>query len=293
MSWDANVRLDGKVAIVTGGGRGIGEATAIVLARAGCRVMLAARTQAELERVAALCREAGGEAAVRVTDVLGQGAARSLVAETVARWGRLDILVNAAGTYGPIGRFQDDDLDEWIAALNVNLVGTLTCCHAAIPHLAKQGGKIINYSGGGATAPLPRFSAYGTSKAAVVRFTETLAEELRDQNIQVNVIAPGAVDTKLQDAVLEAGERAGDIYPRMVRMRETGAGGTPVEVPAGLGLFLASAASDGLTGRLIAAPHDGWEQWTPERIAALDGTPWFTLRRIDPFTIAPLAGKTP
>ncbi len=148
-------------------------------------------------------------------------------------------------------------------------------------------GKIINFSGGGATSPLCRFSAYGVSKAAVVRLTETLAEEVKEFNIQVNAIAPGAVDTKLQDLVLAAGERAGDLLQRIRRLRETGEGGTPREVPAELALFLASDDSRKLTGRLISAPNDKWESWTEERIEQVMSQPWFTLRRMDPFTLRP------
>jgi 3-oxoacyl-[acyl-carrier protein] reductase len=120
-----------------------------------------------------------------------------------------------------------------------------------------------------------------------VRFAETLAEELKQFNIRVNAIAPGAVDTKLQNEVLAAGERAGDLYQRMRRMRETGEGATPAELPAALAAFLASEDSAPLTGRLVSAPHDGWQKWSPTRIREIMSEPWFTLRRLDPFTLKP------
>lgn len=287
-------KLAGRVAVITGGGRGIGEAIALEFAQAGASLVLAARSHDELLAVAERCRSLGAECVVQPTDVSDVGAVGVLIERSLSRFQRIDILVNAAGVYGPIGPLTEIDVDAWVQALHINLLGTLYCCRAALPAMiAQHSGKIINFSGGGAAAPLPRFSAYGVSKAAVVRLTDTLAEEVKEHGITVNAIAPGAVDTRLQDAVLQAGDLAGDLFARMQALRTSGAGGTPVEVPARLALFLASDASDGLTGRLISAPHDGWQEWDAARIAALDGTPWFTLRRIDPFTINPLQAQTP
>jgi NAD(P)-dependent dehydrogenase (short-subunit alcohol dehydrogenase family) len=219
---------------------------------------------------------------------------RSLVQKTVSELGGVDVLVNAAGTYGPIGMITDVCFEDWEAALRVNLLGTLCACQEVLPHMtARRRGSIVNFSGGGAASPLPRFSAYGVSKAAVVRLTETLAAEYRHQGVRVNAIAPGAVDTRLQDEVLQAGDRAGDLHARILALRTSGEGGTPVELPARLALFLASDDSGDLSGRLISAPHDPWREWTPERMAALGGTDWFTLRRIDPFTIEPLVNSRP
>jgi 3-oxoacyl-[acyl-carrier protein] reductase len=147
---------------------------------------------------------------------------------------------------------------------------------------------LYTFPGGGATAPLPRFTAYGVSKGALVRLTETLAEEVREYNIQINAIAPGAVDTKLQDQVLAAGAKAGDLYHRMRRLRETGEGATPRDLAAELAVFLCSDDSCGLTGKLISAPFDGWQSWDKHRIDEVMSQPWFTLRRLDPFTLKPL-----
>ena len=287
-------KLAGRVAVITGGGRGIGEAIALEFASAGASLVLASRTESELERVAERCRASGAECSTWVTDVSDLDAVRRLMAHALDRFHRIDILVNAAGVYGPIGLIADIDPEPWVKALHVNLLGTFYACQAALPTMiAQRAGKIINFSGGGATSPLPSFSAYGVSKAAVVRFTETLAEEVREYGIAVNSIAPGAVDTRLQDAVLEAGDQAGPLYSRIRALRESGEGGTPVDLPAKLALFLASDDSLGLTGRLISAPHDPWQEWDTGRLKALDGTPWYTLRRIDPFTIGPIQGKTP
>ena len=280
--------LSGRVALVTGGGRGIGEAIAIRFATEGARVAIAARTSTELERVAKACRAAGAECSTHVVDV----SVRDEVHDLVQSVGPVDVLVNCAGIYGPIGKFVDNDLDQWERGLHVNLLGTVYACHEVLPGMVKRKrGSIINMSGGGATAPLPNFSLYAASKAAVVRLTDTLAAELKGTGVRVNAIAPGAIDTKLQDEVLAAGEGAGDIYSRMRSMRETGSGATPVEVPARLAVFLASDASDGLTGRLVSAPHDPWQSWDPSRIAHIAASSWFTLRRLDPFTVGQLGAE--
>lgn len=285
----SHARLQDKAALIVGAGRGIGEAIALRFAAEGARLMLAARTAPELEAVADMVRAAGGTAHFVATDVTAPGEVAYLVQKFIEAFGHIDILVNAVGTHGPIGRAWEIDADEWANTFSVNLFGPFLLCQAVLPHMIRAGrGKIINFSGGGATSPLCRFTAYGVSKTAVVRLTETLAEEVKEFNIQVNAIAPGAVDTKLQDSVLAAGERAGDLLQRIRRLRETGEGGTPREVPAELAVFLASDDSRNLTGRLISAPNDKWESWTDERIAQVMSRPWFTLRRMDPFTLRPL-----
>jgi len=283
------MKFSNKVAIVTGGGRGIGEAVALAFAREGAQLAIASRTQSELDQVAAKIQEMGGQVQVICTDVSKRDEVVRLVEATMGAYGQIDILVNAAGIYGPIGPMWDVNEDQWIQAMQINLFGTFLCCHAALPHMIeRRQGRIINFSGGGATSPLPRFSAYGVSKTAIVRLTETLAEELKEFNIQVNAVAPGAVDTRLQDQVLAAGERAGDLLSRIRKLRETDEGGVPRELPAELVVFLASDESNGLSGKLIAAPYDGWQSWNANRIAELMSAPWFTLRRMDPFTLQPL-----
>jgi len=287
-------RLAGRTALITGGGRGIGEAIGLAFAREGADLFLVSRTEAELRAVADRCRASGRNCFIGVGDVSVRTDVARLVEEALRDLGHLDVLVNAAGVYGPIGPVTDIDLGEWARALSVNLLGTLYMCHDVIPSMQRQrSGSIINFSGGGATSPLPRFSAYGVSKAAVVRLTETVAEEVGGDNIRANAIAPGAIDTRLQNDVLKAGARAGDLYQRISALRDSGAGGTPVSVPAELAVFLASDASRGLTGRLISAPHDPWRDWDSAKIAALMKTPWYTLRRLDPFTIKPIRDSAP
>jgi NAD(P)-dependent dehydrogenase (short-subunit alcohol dehydrogenase family) len=282
----------GTVAVITGGGRGIGEAVALAFAGEGATVVLAARTASELAQVEAKVHAAGGIAMAVPTDVSSPADVSRLVQSAVGAYGRVDVLVNAAGILGPIGPLWEADPEAWKRAIEVNLYGTFLCCRAVLPHMVKRRrGKIINFSGGGAASPQVRMAAYGASKAAVVRLTETMAVEVKPFNVQVNAIAPGMVDTRLLDDILAAEERAGDQLERVRRLRHAGEGGFPRELAAALALWLVSDKSRSLTGKLIAAPHDGWQDWSADQIVGLMDSPWLTLRRLDRVTIRPLIEK--
>ena len=192
----------------------------------------------------------------------------------------LDIVVNNAGIYGPKGLSEEVDWLEWVRAIEINLFGSVLVARAVLPHLKRRGyGKLIQLSGGGATAPLPNLSAYAASKAAIVRFMETLAHEVRADGIDVNAIAPGALNTRMLDEVIAAGpEQVGAaFYARAVEQQASG--GTPLEHGANLAVYLASAESDGITGRLLSAVWDPWATLGDHR-AELADTDVFTLRRI-------------
>jgi NAD(P)-dependent dehydrogenase (short-subunit alcohol dehydrogenase family) len=277
--------LSGRAAIVTGGSHGLGLEIARTYLEAGARVVVCARDTAALDRARRELESVAagpGLVATAPVDVSEPASVERLVAVALERFTRIDALVSNAGVYGPKGRAEDVAWDEWEHAIRVNLFGSVLCCRAILPHFRANGyGKIVQLSGGGATSPLPRLSAYAASKAAVVRFAETLAEELRGTGIDVNAIAPGALNTRLLDEVLEAGpERVGaSFYKRALEQRSSG--GTPLAVAARLAVFLASAASDGITGKLISAPWDPWEE-LPSHEEDLRGTDVYTLRRIVP-----------
>jgi NAD(P)-dependent dehydrogenase (short-subunit alcohol dehydrogenase family) len=283
------VKLAGRVAVVTGAGRGIGKAIALAFAREGAGLVLIARTQADLDAVAAESRLAGAEARAHACDVAEFRSVDALASDVLAREGHVDVLVHAAGIYGPIGPAIDTDADQWAKAITVNLIGTFNVCRAFLPAMVEQRrGKVMVLGGGGATSPLPNFTAYAASKAGSVRLAETLAEELQGANVQVNAIAPGLVDTSLQDQVLAAGERAGPLLEKIRAARESGAGAVPAELAAELAVFLASDESGSLTGKLIAAPHDPWRDWAGQD-TSLNDSQLYTIRRLDPFTLRSVA----
>ena len=247
--------------------------------------MLAARTRHELEETADACRSLGATVEVVPTDIASYPDVEHLVAAALEEAGPPDVLVNAAGVIGPIGPTATAEPAAWKSAVETNLIGAFHLCRAVLPHmLARRKGKVILFGGGGATSPFPCFSSYAAAKAGVVRLAETLAVEVADQNVQVNAIAPGLVDTTLQDAVLAAGEQAGRQLERVRAARETGAGAVPAELAARLALFLASDASGALTGKLISAPHDAWRDWAG-RDSELNATTLYTIRRLDRPTV--------
>jgi len=271
---------------VTGAGRGIGHAIAVRFAQEGADLALAARTGSQLEQTMAEITAAGRKCLCFPVDITSASDVATMTEAIIAQWGGIDVLVNNAGIQGPIGRAVDNDADKWAETIRVNLLGPFLCVKSVLPHMiAKRSGKIINLSGGGATAPRPYFSAYGASKAAVVRLTETLAEEVRDFCIDVNAIAPGAVNTNMLQETLDAGELAGPELDAARKRQHQG--GISADLAASLAVFLASSASDGLSGKLISAQHDDWASWGPREIAALMSSTRFTLRRIDDLAIQP------
>jgi NAD(P)-dependent dehydrogenase (short-subunit alcohol dehydrogenase family) len=286
--------LEGRVALVTGAGRGIGKAVALEFARRGASVVIASRTRSELELVSGCCRWLGSPCEPVPADVGRFQDVRRLVATALRRFGRIDVLVNAAAVLGPIGRLLETRPEDWESTLRINLMGTVNTCRGVLePMLQAGSGSIVNFSGGGATSALPNLSAYAASKAAVVRFSETLAEEVRSSGVNVFAVAPGMVNTTLHDRVLESGERAGPQYQRSAELRRAPGGGVPLGLVARLVLFLITERATGLSGRLISANHDPWQRWEGSGVEGVEGTPWYTLRRIDPHTLGALTGSGP
>ncbi len=279
------MKLARRRAVITGASQGFGLVVARAFVHEGADVMLCARNAEQLQlaqqELAALA-----EGTVRVlampADVSQPGDVQLLVRTALAELGGLEILVCNAGVYGPKGAIDDVDWAEWSHAITINLMGTVLPCREVLPHFKdRRYGKVVLLSGGGATKPLPYLSAYAASKAAVVRFGETLAEEVQEWGIDVNAVAPGALNTRLLDEVLEAGpEKVGRaFYEQALKQKEQG--GTPLERGAALCVFLASSASDGITGKLISAVWDPWER-LPEHLDDLQNSDIYTLRRIVP-----------
>jgi NAD(P)-dependent dehydrogenase (short-subunit alcohol dehydrogenase family) len=279
------MKLQNLVTLVTGASQGLGKAIAEAFVREGAHVAICARdgkmvkaVKTDLERVAA----SGQKILAQACDVTSKSEVSEFFSALDRELGPIDVLVNNAGVYGPKGPSEEVDLDEWMHAIEINLLGTFLPARQAITRMKpRKRGKIINLSGGGATNPLPRISAYAAAKAAVVRLTETLAEELRDFGIQVNAVAPGALNTRLLDEVLQAGPDVvgAEFYQKALKQRDSG--GAPLEKGADACVFLASTQSAGITGKLLSAIWDPWDK-LHEFSQTLDKSDIYTLRRIVP-----------
>ena len=274
------MKLDGRVTVITGAGRGIGRAIALAYAREGAKVVLAARSESELQEAVDAVTEMGADAIAVPTDVTSQEDTERLASQAVDQFGRIDVLVNNAGISGPLGPLQGNDITDWVNTVTVNLTGTFLACRAVIPIMLEQsGGKIINLSGAGATNAWSNMSAYCSSKVAVVRLTEVLAQELDGQGITVNALGPGSVHTSMWDKMTEQAAEAGADFIHQLGLRVTSGGGASIDECAELAVWLASEDSGALTGRLISAATDDFRGLTPRIPEIMDGEA-YTLRRV-------------
>jgi NAD(P)-dependent dehydrogenase (short-subunit alcohol dehydrogenase family) len=263
-----------QAVLITGGGRGIGKRLAIGFAAQGARVGLLARSQAELDLTKLEIEHAGGTALRIRADVRDYEQMSAAVERMRAVFGGVHVLIAAAAIQGPIGPLLDVKPRAWAETVETNLIGVMHACRAVLPQMIdRRQGKILVLGGGGAASSRPRFSAYAASKAAVVRFVETFAEEVRDHNVQVNCMAPGATYTHMTDEILHSGERAGHREIEEAEdIRLTG--GTTPDKQIKLALFLASERSNHISGKLIHV-NDDWKRLEHENMHPEA----FTLRR--------------
>lgn len=283
---EPNADLHGQNVLITGASRGLGRALAAAFAQRGANLLLVARSQGSLEHLCSeLTRAAqpGQVIAPLCVDLAEPGAPRRAITHARNLWSHLDVLVNNAATLGPIGPCWENDWEEWTRTLQVNLLAPVELCRAAAPWMQARGsGRIINLSGGGATAPRPRFSAYATAKAALVRFSEVLAAELAGSGVYVNCVSPGAMNTQMAEQVRRAGpQQAGQReFAQASELADQDAPQTTRRA-VDLILFLASSRGPRISGRLISAIWDPWETLTAHE-AELNDTDIYTLRRIVP-----------
>ena len=261
--------------LVTGAGRGIGKRLAIGFAAAGNRVALLARSKAELDLAHLEIEHAGGNALRIRADVTDYEQVNAAVDRMRVQYGEVNVLICAAAIPGPIGPFVEQAPKAWADTIHTNLIGVMNACKAVLPHMiARREGKIIVLSGPGATMARPNFSAYAASKAALVGLVETISEEIREHNVQINCMAPGGTYTHMTDEILRAGERAGwRETEEALQVRQTG--GVAPEKQIQLALFLASQQSNHISGKLIHVSDD-WRKLRSDNIHPEA----FTLRRL-------------
>ena len=284
--------LKGKKALITGGDRGLGYEIAAEFLRQGADICICSRNADAIKEAAVSLRHERQDKEQRIlykkADVSVTKDLDELYKYIFEEFsGDFDTVVNNAGIQGPIGSFEDNEWQEILNVINVNLLGTMYSMKCAIGMFKSMHAdgtpvrdrSIINISGGGATGARPYFTGYAVAKTGVVRATETLAKENEAYGIRINAIAPGAMNTRMLEDILNAGENAGDEYRRSLRQKENG--GASMENAAGLVAYLASEKAAGVTGRLISAVWDDWKE-LDKHACDLNGSDLYTLRRIIP-----------
>ncbi len=271
-------RLHGRVALITGGGRGIGQAIARAYAAEGASLALAARTDGELQQTAEAIRsEFGSEVTSIITDVRDREQVENAVSHTLNRFGAIDVMVNNAGNTGEIGPLWKLDPERWANVISVHVLGTYYGCRAVIPGMLERGqGRIVNMAGVGG----PNDTSYDAAKTAIINMTENLSVELADTGVTVNAISPGSIHTRMweevRDMALAAGEM--ELYEKGVEV--TSGGGASIERAAELAVLLGSDDCGGLSGRLIRAALDTFED-IPARVEEIMSSDALLLRRVD------------
>ena len=256
--------LKGKVVIISGASRGIGFAIATALAEIGeTKIIMVSQSNKIFEASEKISKSNQAVTVPYVVNIAEYSEVHKLIELSVRQFGKIDALINCAATLGCTGSVDKNDPQDWARTINVNLIGTFNLMKAVISQMKIQNyGAIVNFSGGGAASPSPNFSAYGCSKAAVVRLTETVAEELIHTQIRVNVIAPGANETDMYNKFVTAGGLARTVVT--------------IDKPVKLSLFLVSDKSRGISGKFIHV-FDDYENLVSSQFR----TDLFTLRRVE------------
>ena len=261
--------------LVTGAGRGIGKRLAIGFASRGSKVGLLARSKAEIDLCHLEIGHAGGSASRILADVRDYERMTAVMHQMRVELGGVDVLVCAAAVQGPIGPFAESQPKSWQETIDTNLVGVMNSCRAVLPQMIeRRSGKIIVIVGGGAREGRPNFSLYAATKTALVRFVESVAEEVSAHNVQINCMSPGGSYTHMTDQILAAGERAG--WREIEEAQEVRlTGGITQEQQVELAVFLASEQSNHITGRLIHV-QDNWKKLKDKTV----NPELYTLRRM-------------
>lgn len=249
----------GQVILITGGGRGLGRAFAVALAQAGAQVAVTARSEPELAQTVELVERAGGCALALPADLTDRHAVARVVAAVENQFGPIDVLINSAGSFRALGPVAQVDPDEWWREVEVNLRGPFLCAHAVLPGMiARKRGRIINLASAAGLQGIETVSAYGVSKTALIRFSETLAAETLPYGITVLAAHPGTVRTPMNDYVIaspQVGERAPMVQQWYQQLYREG-GDTPIERAVEFVVALASGRADALSGCYVSVDDD-------------------------------------
>jgi len=274
--------LDSKTILITGGSLGIGFEVARKCAAEGARVIISARNINNLKSsIEELKKISNRDHHIYRVDVSQYKEVQRFAKWCSERFQEVNSLVNCAGIYGPIGKIYQVDMEKFAEAIQINFLGTVYMCNAFFPLMKSASRKkIVNFSGGGAASPFANFAAYATSKIAIVRLTENISVELKNEGFDVNCVAPGFVITRLHQQTLKAGPDLATqaFYENTKKQIENG--GVPAEKAANLTAFLLSSESDGITGKFISAPWDPWQEKDFQKRLRTDND-FATIRRID------------
>ena len=268
------VDLTGQVALVTGGGRGLGRAFAVELAKAGASVGITARTQSQVDETVKLVEASGGQAVAFAADVTDKVAMEKVVASLEERFGPVDILVNNAGLITPLGNDWELDADEWWQTFNINVHGPYICIRAVMPSMMAQGnGRIINISSIGAHTVHPYATAYCASKAAISHFTNCLAPALKEHGIGVFALAPMG-PTTMHELLANEPNRSPELRERSRRLMEEGQ--PMMDSSVRMLMYLVSGKGDALAGSHIS--WDDSEDELTSRVDAIEKDDLYALR---------------
>jgi 3-oxoacyl-[acyl-carrier protein] reductase len=274
-------RNNAQYCLITGATRGLGRALATAFWENGWSVLLVSRSEKVLNEVALSLGARETQTAHVIAADLAQMESAHRVIETVRdRIPRLDVLINNAAIQGPIGPLRVNNWHAWQETIQVDLLSPVALCRGIVPWMIETGGgSIINLSGGGAAGARAHFSAYATAKAGLVRFSETLAEELRVHQVRVNCVAPGIMATRMLEEIVAQGEVLAGQREYDAAVKTLREGSDSIQRAVKLILFLASGASKGITGKLISAVWDDWAAW-PHHLEELNTGDVYTLRRV-------------
>ena len=276
-----------KSVLVTGGSEGLGFVIAAKYLKEGYDVVFIARNKKNLEKsfkILSKYKMDDQKLIADQCDISKPNDCKKIFSKIKSELKNLDVLINNAGVFGPIGHLTKLSWNKFVNNININLLGTIYMCKLAIPLLSKiQNGNIINISGGGAAKPFPPLVCYATGKAGLARFTEELAEDLKKNHIDVNMIAPGPLNTRFVDVALKYGkENLGDeLYETILKIKETGGS---LERVAELCFYISSKKCQGITGKFISARYDDWQN-LHQRKKEIMKSEVYTMRRIDSFNV--------